>query len=126
MAPTADCTSLEIGDHEDKKEGKVYKNLLYQIRPAFGGKHRCYHCQPRTPSSNGNRSRRSDEKAILAADYKGEVIHHDVKKYVADTDYVVKVIERHVEKSKEQPEGFSHHHRRWLWCRFERKLQPAV
>ncbi len=30
---TADCTSLEIGDHEDKKEGKVYKNLLYQMRP---------------------------------------------------------------------------------------------
>ena len=34
---TADCTALEIGDHEEKKEGKVYKNLLYQIRPAFGG-----------------------------------------------------------------------------------------
>lgn len=34
---TADCTALEIGDHEDKKEGKTYKNLLYQIRPAFGG-----------------------------------------------------------------------------------------
>jgi electron transfer flavoprotein alpha subunit len=34
---TADCTSLVIGDHEDKKEGKVYHNLLYQIRPAFGG-----------------------------------------------------------------------------------------
>ena len=34
---TADCTSLEIGDHEDKKAGIVYKNLLYQIRPAFGG-----------------------------------------------------------------------------------------
>ena len=69
---TADCTSLEIGDHEDKKEGKVYKNLLYQIRPAFPTRrssdlirwqHRCYHCQPRTPSSNGNRSRRSDEKS---------------------------------------------------------------
>ncbi|MBN2235963.1 MAG: electron transfer flavoprotein subunit alpha, partial [Bacteroidales bacterium] len=25
---TADCTSLVIGDHEDKKQGKVYKNLL--------------------------------------------------------------------------------------------------
>ena len=24
-------------DHEDKKEGKTYKNLLFQIRPAFGG-----------------------------------------------------------------------------------------
>ena len=34
---TADCTSLEIGEHEDKKAGVVYENLLYQIRPAFGG-----------------------------------------------------------------------------------------
>ena len=34
---TADCTSLEIGDHTDAKTGKEYKNLLYQIRPAFGG-----------------------------------------------------------------------------------------
>ena len=25
---TADCTSLEIGDHEDKKAGVVYKDLL--------------------------------------------------------------------------------------------------
>ena len=34
---TADCTALEIGPHEDKKEGKTYTDLLYQIRPAFGG-----------------------------------------------------------------------------------------
>ena len=34
---TADCTSLEIGDYEDKKNNKIYHNLLYQIRPAFGG-----------------------------------------------------------------------------------------
>jgi len=34
---TADCTSLEIGDHTEAKSGKTYKNLLYQIRPAFGG-----------------------------------------------------------------------------------------
>jgi len=34
---TADCTSLEVGAYEDKKRGKVYENLLYQIRPAFGG-----------------------------------------------------------------------------------------
>jgi len=34
---TADCTDLQIGDHESKAEGKVYKNLLLQIRPAFGG-----------------------------------------------------------------------------------------
>lgn len=34
---TADCTQLEIGDHNDPKTGKVYHDLLYQIRPAFGG-----------------------------------------------------------------------------------------
>lgn len=34
---TADCTDLQIGDYTSKKEKRVYKNLLYQIRPAFGG-----------------------------------------------------------------------------------------
>ncbi len=34
---TADCTELEIGDYDDKKSGVHYDNLLYQIRPAFGG-----------------------------------------------------------------------------------------
>ena len=34
---TADCTALEIRRHEDRKNKKSYENLLYQIRPAFGG-----------------------------------------------------------------------------------------
>ena len=34
---TADCTQLVIGDHKDAKSGREYKDLLYQIRPAFGG-----------------------------------------------------------------------------------------
>jgi electron transfer flavoprotein alpha subunit len=34
---TADCTDLQIGDHETVKDKKVHKNLLFQIRPAFGG-----------------------------------------------------------------------------------------
>ena len=32
---TADCTELEIGDFDDRKAGKHYDGLLYQIRPAF-------------------------------------------------------------------------------------------
>jgi electron transfer flavoprotein alpha subunit len=32
---TADCTALEIGDFE--RRGVKYTDLLYQIRPAFGG-----------------------------------------------------------------------------------------
>jgi electron transfer flavoprotein alpha subunit len=34
---TADCTDLQIGDHKTVKDGKLHKNLLFQIRPAFGG-----------------------------------------------------------------------------------------
>ena len=34
---TADCTDLQIGDYYLKKEDKTYKDLLFQIRPAFGG-----------------------------------------------------------------------------------------
>ncbi len=36
---TADCTVLDIGDHFVKKEKKEYKDLLYAIRPAFGGQY---------------------------------------------------------------------------------------
>jgi len=32
---TADCTALQIGDFESR--GQTYTDLLYQIRPAFGG-----------------------------------------------------------------------------------------
>ena len=34
---TADCTDLQIGDHITAKDKKEHKNLLLQIRPAFGG-----------------------------------------------------------------------------------------
>ncbi|MBN1115032.1 MAG: electron transfer flavoprotein subunit alpha/FixB family protein [Oligoflexia bacterium] len=34
---TADCTELKLGSYTDNKTKKEYNNLLYQIRPAFGG-----------------------------------------------------------------------------------------
>ncbi|MFA6134603.1 MAG: electron transfer flavoprotein subunit alpha/FixB family protein [Phycisphaerae bacterium] len=34
---TADCTDLQIGDHTPVGSSDVHKNLLLQIRPAFGG-----------------------------------------------------------------------------------------
>ena len=33
---TADCTDLQIGNHKTP-DGTEYKNLLFQVRPAFGG-----------------------------------------------------------------------------------------
>jgi electron transfer flavoprotein alpha subunit len=34
---TADCTDLQIGDHTTAGDNTVHKNLMFQIRPAFGG-----------------------------------------------------------------------------------------
>ena len=34
---TADCTDLQIGDVFEARSKQEYKNLLHQIRPAFGG-----------------------------------------------------------------------------------------
>jgi len=34
---TADCTDLQIGDHADPITKEEHRNLLFQIRPAFGG-----------------------------------------------------------------------------------------
>jgi electron transfer flavoprotein alpha subunit len=40
------------------------------------------------------------KKEIRDANYKGETRKLDVAKYVSDTDFVIEVIERHIEKSK--------------------------
>jgi len=34
---TADCTDLQIGDHTPPGGQETHKNLMFQIRPAFGG-----------------------------------------------------------------------------------------
>ena len=104
---TADCTSLEIGDYEDKKSGKVYKNLLYQIRPAFGGNivativNPDHRPQMATVRSGVMKSEKIDDN------YKGNVNYENVDDFVPETDYVVKVIERHVEKAKNNLKGAS-------------------
>src|SRR5574344_225836 len=102
---TADCTSLEIGEHDDKKLGKHYDQLLYQIRPAFGGNIVATIVNPEHRPQMATVREGVMKKEILDANYKGEVIRHEVGKYVADTDYVVKVIERHIEKAKNNLKG---------------------
>jgi electron transfer flavoprotein alpha subunit len=97
---TADCTSLEIGDHEDKKEGKIYKNLLYQIRPAFGGNIVATIINPDRRPQMATVREGVMKKEIFSETHKGEVVKLDVKKYVSDADFIVKIIERHIEKSK--------------------------
>jgi electron transfer flavoprotein alpha subunit len=97
---TADCTSLEIGDHEEKKEGKTYSNLLYQIRPAFGGNIVATIVNPDNRPQMATVREGVMKKEIYKVDYKGEIIYHEVSKYVTQTDFVINVIERHIESSK--------------------------
>lgn len=102
---TADCTELEIGSHEDKKEGKTYDNLLYQIRPAFGGNIVATIVNPEHRPQMATVREGVMKKEILDPNYKGEVINHDPAVYTDLSDYLVKVIERHIEKSKNNLKG---------------------
>ncbi len=97
---TADCTELEIGDHEDKKQNKVYKNLLYQIRPAFGGNIIATIINPDCRPQMATVREGVMKKAIVSPTYKGELVQLEVNKYVDETAFLVKMIERHMESSK--------------------------
>ena len=102
---TADCTSLVIGDHEDKKADKVYENLLYQIRPAFGGNIIATIINPDCRPQMATVREGVMKKEILDPAYKGKINKLDVSKYITDLDFVVEMIERHMEKSKVNIKG---------------------
>ena len=105
---TADCTELEIGDFdmncgfdENKKPiVKHFEEKLYQIRPAFGGNIVATIVNPECRPQMATVREGVMRKEIFDANHKGEVINLDAKKYVADTDFVVEIIDRHIEKSK--------------------------
>ena len=104
---TADCTSLEIGDYTENKTGKEYKNLLYQIRPAFGGNIIATIVNPdHRPQMATVREgvMKMQEAAKPAA---GEVKQIDYKKYLTDADMAVKIIEREMEERKVNIKGAS-------------------
>ena len=97
---TADCTSLEIGDHEIKRTGQVYKNLLYQIRPAFGGNIVAAIINPDHRPQMATVREGVMKKEIMDPYYKGELVEHNVNDYVKDEDFIINIIDRHIEKSK--------------------------
>ncbi|HKK59498.1 MAG TPA: electron transfer flavoprotein subunit alpha/FixB family protein [Salinivirga sp.] len=97
---TADCTSLEIGPHEDKKAGKTYEQLLYQIRPAFGGNIIATIINPEHRPQMATVREGVMKKEIVDTAYKGEVKNIDVSKSLKDEDFVISIVERHMEKRK--------------------------
>jgi len=109
---TADCTSLEIGDHNanvgvgfTSTQIKTYKNLLYQIRPAFGGNIVATIINPEHRPQMATVREGVMKKEITDASFKGDVVKHDVNNYVCDQDFVVSIIDRQMEKSKTNIKG---------------------
>ncbi|MCL3782724.1 electron transfer flavoprotein subunit alpha/FixB family protein [Prolixibacteraceae bacterium JC049] len=102
---TADCTSLVIGGHEDKKAKKVYEDLLYQIRPAFGGNIIATIINPDCRPQMATVREGVMKKEIRDVAYEGELVKLDVANYVSDEDFVVEIIERHLEASKVNIKG---------------------
>lgn len=97
---TADCTSLIIGDHEDKKAGKTYKDLLYQIRPAFGGNIIATIINPDCRPQMATVREGVMKKEVIDEKYKTKVKNIDLAKVLTDEDFVVEIIERHMEPRK--------------------------
>jgi len=102
---TADCTQLEIGPYDDPKTGAHYDNLLYQIRPAFGGNIVATIVNPDHRPQMATVREGVMKRELLDENYKGEVVYPDVAKYVPSADFVVKVLDRHIEVAKHNLKG---------------------
>ena len=102
---TADCTQLEIGDFDDIKTKKHYDNLLYQIRPAFGGNIVATIVNPDHRPQMATVRSGVMQKAVYEGKVKNEVVYPEVSKYVSPEAYVVKVLDHHVEAAKHNLKG---------------------
>ena len=97
---TADCTDLVIGDYEDQKTGKIYKDLLYQIRPAFGGNIIATIVNPETKPQMATVREGVMKKEEAGSGFKSEVVKTDPAPILDSVNYAVKIIERHIEPRK--------------------------
>lgn len=95
---TADCTSLEIGDHQDKE--KEYKNLLYQIRPAFGGNIIATIINPECRPQMATVREGVMKKEALETAVSGTINRMDVNSILKESDFVVQILEREIEEKK--------------------------
>jgi electron transfer flavoprotein alpha subunit len=100
---TADCTDLQIDDVTDPKTKERHKNLLLQIRPAFGGNIIAtivnYDRWPQMATV------REGVMPLLEPDPKrqGEIVAEKVP--LTEADFPIRVLERHREERKVNLKG---------------------
>jgi len=102
---TADCTELEIGPYDDAKSGKHYDNLLYQIRPAFGGNIVATIVNPDHRPQMATVRSGVMQKAVYEGECMKEVVYPEVGKYVSPEAFVVKVLTHEVQAAKHNLKG---------------------
>ncbi len=97
---TADCTSLVIGDHHDKKSDTTYKNLLYQVRPAFGGNIIATIINPETrpQMATVREGVMKQEVADKPADM--EINTLEVSDLTKAEHFLIDILDRHIEPKK--------------------------
>lgn len=97
---TADCTSLEIGSHEDVKAKKSYDNILLQMRPAFGGNIIATIVCPETRPQMATVREGVMKKEIFDTNYKGTIIPVEVGNTIDNADKAVEILKREIEEQK--------------------------
>ena len=104
---TADCTDLRIDDFDDKVNKKFYKNKLMQIRPAFGGNIIATIVNPDHRPQMATVREGVMRKEYAAKPGAGEVKPIDWKKFLKESDLVVKILDRQIEERKINIKGAS-------------------
>ena len=104
---TADCTQLEIGNHTDPKTGKSYEQLLYQIRPAFGGNIIATIINPdhRPQMATVREGVMRKEACATATHAERKAI--DWEQMLSDSDLTVKILHRELAERKIDIKGAS-------------------
>ena len=100
---TADCTDLQISDVNDPRSGQLHKNLLLQIRPAFGGNIIAtivnFDWWPQMATVREGVMTKIDPSSSRP----GKVIEEKVQ--IDDTEMALKLIEQHIEPRKVNLKG---------------------
>lgn len=97
---TADCTDLVIGEYTDGKTKKEYTDLLYQIRPAFGGNIIATIVNPDTRPQMATVREGVMKKEEVTPKTDAVINDLDTKSILKDVKPGIEIIERHLEERK--------------------------
>ena len=100
---TADCTDLQIGDHTAR--GEDFKDLLYQIRPAFGGNIIATIINPKTRPQMA--TVREGVMPMPSKNGKCDASVVEFQPKLVDTDFIVKTIKKELTEKTVNLKGSS-------------------